>query len=108
MIRPSLGFGTTAFTSTEINSSLPGGRFNLSVNLGQVEGIAIYETNDRGENYHEGDRCDGPGRGNGRDEASGAARAAGSDKRRHRSGLCVGIRRDRVGVALDLDRSPRP
>jgi hypothetical protein len=40
MIRPSLGFGTTA--STEINSPPAGGRFNLFLNLGQVEGIAIY------------------------------------------------------------------
>ena len=39
----------------------------------------------------EGDRGDGPGCGNGRDEAGGAARAAGSDKRRRRSGSCVGI-----------------
>src|SRR5947208_12316386 len=56
----------------------------------------------------EGDRRDGPGCGNGRDDAGGAARAAGSDKRRRRSGSCVGIRPDRDGVALDLDRSPRP
>ena len=40
MIRPSLGFGTTAFTSTEISSPPAGGRFNLFLN--QVEGIAIY------------------------------------------------------------------
>src|SRR5258708_37611574 len=53
--------------------------------------ISSKETNDRGENYHEGDRGDGPGGGNGRDEAGGAARAAGSDKRRRRSGACVGI-----------------
>src|SRR5262245_9154491 len=38
----------------------------------------------------EGDRGDGPGCGNGRDEAGGAARAPGSDKRRRRSGSCVG------------------
>ena len=56
--------------------------------------ISTKETNDRGENYHEGNRGDGPGCGNGRDEAGGAARAAGSDKRRHRSGSCVGIRPD--------------
>jgi NADPH:quinone reductase-like Zn-dependent oxidoreductase len=31
--------------------------------------ISTKETNDRGENYHEGDRGDGPGCGNGRDEA---------------------------------------
>src|SRR6476619_2942729 len=48
-------------------------------------------TNDRGENHHEGDRGNGPGGGNGRDEAGRAARAAGSDKRRRRSGSCVGI-----------------
>src|SRR3546814_7758601 len=48
----------------------------------------------RGDNYDEGDRGDGPGCGNGRDDAGGAARAAGSDKRRHRSGSCVGIRPD--------------
>src|SRR5215472_12532605 len=40
----------------------------------------------------EGNRCDGPGCANGRDEVGGAARAAGSDKRRRRSGSCVGIR----------------
>src|SRR5690349_13085178 len=61
-----------------------------------------------GEAKDEGDRGDGPDCGNGRDEAGGAARAAGSDKRRRRSGSYVGIRRDRVGLALDLDRSPRP
>ena len=38
----------------------------------------------------------------------GAARAAGSDKRRRRSGSCVGIHLGRADVALDLDRSPRP
>ena len=70
--------------------------------------ISTKQTNNRGENYHEGNRGNGSGRGNGRDEAGGAARAAGSDKRRHRSGSCVGIRPDRAGVALDLDRSPRP
>src|SRR6266851_3582226 len=48
--------------------------------------ISSKETNDQGENYHEGNRCDGPGCGNGRDDAGGAARAAGSDKRRRRSG----------------------
>jgi hypothetical protein len=40
----------------------------------------------------EGNRCDGPGCANGRDEAGGAARATGSDQRRRRSGSCVGIR----------------
>src|SRR5262245_42459851 len=39
----------------------------------------------------EGNRRDGPGCGNGRDDAGGTARAAGSDKRRRRSGSCVGI-----------------
>src|SRR6185312_13301447 len=68
--------------------------------------ISTKETNDGGENHHEGDRGNGPGHGNGRDEAGGAARPAGSDKRRRRSGSCVGIRRDRVGVALDRDRTP--
>jgi peptide-methionine (R)-S-oxide reductase len=38
-----------------------------------------------------GDRCNGRGCGNGRDEADGAARAAGSDKRRRCSGSCLGI-----------------
>src|SRR5262249_53704035 len=33
---------------------------------------------------NEGDRGDGPGCGNGRDDTGGAARAAGSDQRRHR------------------------
>src|SRR5436190_1259638 len=42
----------------------------------------------------EGDSGNGPGCGNGRDDASGAARAASSDKRRRRSGSCVGIRPD--------------
>src|SRR6266436_1356420 len=56
--------------------------------------ISTKETNDRGDNSHEGDRCDGPSCGNGRDEAGRAARAAGSDKRRHRSDSCVGIRPD--------------
>jgi hypothetical protein len=56
--------------------------------------MLMQETNDRGDNSHEGDRGDGPGCGNGRDEAGGAARAAGSDKRRRRSGSCVGIRPD--------------
>ena len=40
----------------------------------------------------EGNRCDGPSRGDGRDEAGRAARAAGSDKRRCRSDSRVGIR----------------
>jgi hypothetical protein len=44
--------------------------------------ISSKETNTRGENYHERDRGNGPGCGNGRDGASGAARAACSDKRR--------------------------
>jgi hypothetical protein len=38
MIRPSLGFGTTAFSLTEIKSPPAGGRFDLLLNLGQVEG----------------------------------------------------------------------
>ena len=42
----------------------------------------------------EGDSGDGPGCGNGRHEAGGAARGSGSDKRRRRSGSCVGIRSD--------------
>ena len=54
----------------------------------------ISNKENRGDNSHEGNRCDGPGCGNGRDEAGGAARAAGSDKRRHRSDSCVGIRPD--------------
>src|SRR5262245_13789654 len=53
-----------------------------------------FHQRERGDNSHEGNRCDGPGCGNGRDEAGGAARAAGSDKRRHRSDSCVGIRPD--------------
>jgi hypothetical protein len=61
----------------------------------------------RKEVLDEGNRCDGPGGWNGRDEAGGAARAAGSDKRRRRSGSCVGIHLDRADVALDLDRSSR-
>src|ERR1700754_3861334 len=45
----------------------------------------------KGGDYHEGDRCDGPGRGNGRDDVGGAAEATGGDQRRRRSGSCVGI-----------------
>src|SRR5262244_90566 len=56
--------------------------------------ISTKETNDRGDNSHEGNRGNGSGCGNGRDEAGRAARAAGSDKRRHRSDSCVGIRPD--------------
>src|SRR5438477_9852264 len=48
----------------------------------------------RGDNSHDGNRCDGSGGGNGRDEADRAARAGGSDKRRYRSDSCVGIRSD--------------
>jgi hypothetical protein len=36
--------------------------------------------------------------GNGQDEAGGAARAAGSDKRRCRSGSCVGIHRSKTSA----------
>jgi hypothetical protein len=46
--------------------------------------ISTKETNHQGGNSHEGDRGDGPGCGNGRDDAGGAARAAGRDKRRRR------------------------
>ena len=49
---------------------------------------------DRGDDSHESNRGDGRGCGNSRDDAGGAARAAGSDKRRHRSDSCVGIRPD--------------
>src|SRR5262249_1705182 len=63
---------------------------------------------DRTNEIDEGDRGDGPGCGNGRDEVGGAPRAAGSDKRCHRSDSCIGIRPDGADVALDLDRSPRP
>ena len=38
MIRPSLGFGTTAFTSTEINSPPAGGRLNCSSTLDKLKG----------------------------------------------------------------------
>src|SRR6185312_7496256 len=41
----------------------------------------------------EGDRGDGSGCGNGRGEAGGAARSAGSDKRRRCSDSCIGIHR---------------
>src|SRR5262249_14480663 len=50
----------------------------------------ISGANRRGDNFHEGDRGSGQGCGTGRDAASGTARAAGSDKRRRRSGPCVG------------------
>src|SRR5947209_4015986 len=56
----------------------------------------------------EGDCGDGQGRGHGRDDAGGAARAGTGDKRRARSGTCVGIHRGRADVALDLDRSSPP
>src|SRR6516165_3046650 len=81
----------------ENGSAWPRTRFGSSLD-GDVErafhpcNISSKETNDRGENYHEGNRGNRPGCGNGRDEAGGAARAAGSDKRRHRSDSCVGIR----------------
>src|SRR5215467_1928351 len=52
---------------------------------------AVQARTRHGEAYDEGDRGDGPSCGNGRDEAGGTARAAGSDKRRRRSGSCVGI-----------------
>src|SRR5262245_10090459 len=62
--------------------------------------ISTKETNDRGDSSHEGDRGDGPGCGNGRDEAGRAARAAGGGARQplgrelrrcHCPGSCVGI-----------------
>src|SRR5262245_51093041 len=37
--------------------------------------ISAKETDDPGDNSHEGNRCDGPSSGNGRDEAGGATRA---------------------------------
>src|SRR5262244_1336430 len=43
--------------------------------------ISTKETNDRGDSSHEGDRGDGPGCGNSRDEAGRAARAAGGGAR---------------------------
>ena len=43
------------------------------------------EANDWGDNSDEGDRGDGPGCGNCRDEAGGAARAAAGDKRDRKS-----------------------
>src|SRR6201993_4248641 len=61
----------------------------------------------RWEASHEGDSGVGPGCGNGRDEAGGAACAAAVDKRCGRSGLCVGLRQHRAGLAFDLDRSTR-
>src|SRR6185312_11928689 len=45
----------------------------------------------RREADDEGDRGDGSGCRNGRGEAGGAARAAGSDKRRRCSDSCIGI-----------------
>src|SRR5262249_12253998 len=77
---------------------------------------AVGRASQRREADDEGDRGDGPGCGNGRDEAGGAARAAGGvarqplgrELRRCRcSGSCVGIHLGRADVALDLDRSPR-
>src|SRR5262249_47855503 len=70
--------------------------------------MLMQETNDRGDNSHEGDRGDGPGCGNGRDDAGGAARAAGSDKRRRRSGSCVRIHLGGADLPLDRPRPPRP
>src|SRR5690349_3275192 len=52
------------------------------------------EANRRGDNFREGNRCDGQGGGNGRDEIDGSAEAAGSNKRRRCSDSRIGIRRD--------------
>src|SRR5438477_4070074 len=73
-----LGYGTTGLSVGQLVFGLTG-----SYRSGT---LAEYVANDRGENHHEGDHCDEPGCGNRRDEAGGAARAAGSDKRRRRSG----------------------
>src|SRR5574338_449449 len=59
--------------------------------------IANEKTDDRGENFMKAIVVT--------DQAAGAA---GGDKRRRRPGPCVGIRLDRVDVALDMDRSARP
>src|SRR4051794_41047039 len=67
--------------------------FALLVSL-MRKGIRKMTTSRTSEVDDEGDRGNGPGCGNGGDEADGAARAAGSDKRRRRSGSCVGIRPD--------------
>src|SRR5262249_41420663 len=85
----------------------PRSRRKGRVSRPKMDAVACTISNkeNRGDNSHEGNRCDGPSCGNGRDEAGGAARAAGSDKRRHRSDSCVGIRPDGADVALDLTRS---
>src|SRR5262249_45330836 len=64
--------------------------------------LSSKEKKDRGENYHEGNRGDGPGCGNGRDESGGAARAAGSDKTTSSFRF---MRRDSPGMSC---RGPRP
>jgi hypothetical protein len=60
-----------------------------------------------GDISHESNQCDGPGSGNGRDEALRTAGAGAGDQRRDRAGSRGGIRRNRVGVALHLDGSAR-
>ena len=61
---------------------------------------------------NEGDRCDGPGGGYSRDDAGEAARAAGSDKRRRRSGHASGFVPTELAWPstwtdrLDRDRTP--
>src|SRR4051794_36754621 len=55
----------------------------------------------------EGDCGDGRGCGDGRDDAGAAARAAGGDKRRHRSGSCVGIRPEMAWPSTWTDRLGR-
>ena len=57
-------------------------------------GVVVQVHTTHKEADDESDSGDGPSCGNGRDEAGGAARATGSDKRPRRSGSCVGIRRD--------------
>ena len=77
-----------AFTSVQTEKARCGSRHSDVLTEGAGQDTR------RGDDSHESDRGDGPGRGNGRDDAGGAARAAGSDKRRHRSDSCVGIRPD--------------
>jgi DNA invertase Pin-like site-specific DNA recombinase len=74
----------------QFNTTTSMGRLTLNVLLS----FAQFEREvNRGDNSYEGNRRNGPGCGNRRDEARGAARAAGSDQRRRRSGSCVGTHR---------------
>src|SRR4051794_5418696 len=86
-------FSQEAFPARRPEPLFSKARSDISVAFKGSTGAPVGRASKKREADDEGDRGDGSGCGNGWSEAGGAARAAGSDKRRRCSDSCIGIHR---------------